>query len=189
MNTKLIKATSLLLFFTFGIVIIGCETQEQREKKREEKRTQKFVLQLNNRNQDIKTRVNAARALGRINTPTTQKELVSAIPMLIEALDNTDTSTRAFAASALGNIGKSAKKAIPNLTNNLRNDGSDLVRGSAAYALGQMKESAQSAIPDLVKALDDENELVRQSAAKALGQINLPQATEALKRHKSNTPN
>ena len=114
MNTKLIKATSLLLFFTFGIVIIGCETQEQREKKREEKRTQKFVLQLNNRNQDIKTRVNAARALGRINTPTTQKELVSAIPMLIEALDNTDTSTRAFAASALGNIGKSAKKAIPN---------------------------------------------------------------------------
>ncbi|MEE3193115.1 MAG: HEAT repeat domain-containing protein, partial [Candidatus Poribacteria bacterium] len=100
-----------------------------------------------------------------------------------------DTSTRAFAASALGNIGKSAKKAIPNLTNNLRNDGSDLVRGSAAYALGQMKESAQSAIPDLVKALDDENELVRQSAAKALGQINLPQATEALKRHKANTPN
>ena len=187
MNTKLIKATSLLLFFTFGIVIIGCGTQEQREKKREEKRTQKFVLQLNNRNQDIKTRVNAARALGRINTPTTQKALVSAIPMLIEALDNTDTSTRAFAASALGNIGKSAKKAIPNLTNNLRNDGSDLVRGSAAY--GQMKESAQSAIPDLVKALDDENELVRQSAAKALGQINLPQATEALKRHKSNTPN
>ena len=38
MNTKLIKATSLLLFFTFGIVIIGCGTQEQREKKREEKR-------------------------------------------------------------------------------------------------------------------------------------------------------
>ena len=185
MKTKLIEVTNLLLLFAFGVVIIGCETQEQKK----EKRTQKFILQLNNRNQNIETRVNAARALGRINTPVAQRALIKAIPTLIEALDNDDISTRAFAASALGSIGESAKQAIPNLTNNLRNDRNELVRGSSAYALGRMGKSAQGAISDLVKALDDENELVRQSAAKALGQINLPQATEALKRHKSNTPN
>ena len=189
MTTESIKVISLLLFFAFNLIIIGCETQEQRDRKREEKRTQKFISQLNNRNQNIKTRVNAARALGRINTPKAQRALAGAIPTLIEALNNADTSTRAFAASALGNIGESAKKAIPNLANNLRNDRSDLVRGSAAYALGQMKESAQGAIPDLIKALNDENELVRQSTAKALGQINSPQATEALKRYKTNTKN
>lgn len=171
MRTKLTKVTSPLLFFALGLMIIGCETQEQKEKRREEKRTQKFVRKLNNKNQDIKTRVNAARTLGRINTLAAQKALVKAIPTLIEGLNNADTSTRASAASALGNIGELAKQAIPNLINNLKNDRSDLVRGSAAYALGQMKKSAQGAIPDLRQALNDENELVRQSAAKALEQI------------------
>ena len=46
MTTESIKVISLLLFFAFNLIIIGCETQEQRDRKREEKRTQKFISQL-----------------------------------------------------------------------------------------------------------------------------------------------
>jgi hypothetical protein len=130
------------------------------------------------------------------------------IPILIEALKNSDKNVRALAAQTLGNIGNS--EAVPALIEAL-NDEDNQVQYSAQLALSQIGNSetisalirvlkdsdenfnvkcgAASALSDignsevvsaLIVALKDSNKYVRQLSAKALGEIGNPEAVPAL---------
>jgi HEAT repeat protein len=76
------------------------------------------------------------------------------INSLIQQLKSEDSKTRSTAASELGNMGASARSAIPSLIPLLK-DSDAQVRSTAAYALGQMGKLAKSAIPSLIPLLKD----------------------------------
>lgn len=117
-----------------------------------------------------------------------------AVPDLIKALKHKNPQIRAYAASALGTIGKkeAALVIVPALTQAL-NDTQTLendelqVRLFAASALGAIGEKAASAVPSLVKLLTDQDPQMRVSAATALGFIGktavsaVPNLTKTLK--------
>jgi HEAT repeat protein len=100
---------------------------------------------------------------------------------LLEALNDENKDVRREAASALGQIGRTAPEAltsVPKLINALL-DKDETVRQTAAEALGRMGPMAKSAVPALVKALDDPNDLVRKGAGSALMAIDREAATKA----------
>jgi len=91
----------------------------------------------------------------------------------------------------LGRIEESAKPAVPQLIETLKQDKDKKVRSSAAYALGSIGESAKPAVPQLIETLkQDKDKKVRSSAAYALGSIGesaepaVPQLIETLKQDK-----
>ena len=96
----------------------------------------------------------------------------SAVPALIQALNDTSVNVRGGAASALGQIGPAAKAAVPDLIQALR-DVNTNARKSAAIALGHIGRAAEEAVPDLIQALIDKDHPVRRYAAWALGRIGL----------------
>lgn len=58
----------------------------------------------------------------------------AAVPVLHEALHDTDPEVRRFAAEALGKIGREARKAVPTLLE-LQRDSAPVVRDAATQAL------------------------------------------------------
>ncbi len=92
------------------------------------------------------------------------------VSFLIGLLKNDDPSIRSSAASGLGEMGKSAKSAIPQLISLLK-DPDPFVRSSVAFALGKMGEPAKSALRPLIRLLKDADTGVRDSAAFALVKI------------------
>jgi len=117
-----------------------------------------------------------------------------AIPVLTGILSHKDPLMRQGGAMALGYIGESAEKVIPDLLKRLKKDRDPLVKRSAADAIGYIasardgKLSAlKDVLPALVKSLKDEDYNVRDSAARALGNIGpnaasvIPNLEKALK--------
>jgi len=94
-------------------------------------------------------RANAAEALGSIG-PDAQ----TAIPTLLELLQDSQADVRKAAADALGNLGPASKEAVPALTA-LLSDKESAVRGPAARALGRIGPEAKPAALALAKLLDD----------------------------------
>ena len=109
-----------------------------------------------------------------------------AVPVLVEALDDEDSSVRKDAAIALGQIGPASKGAVPVLIGTLKDDDAD-VREAAVYTLGRIGPAAKEAVPALIETLKDEDIYVRLYTAGALGQIGhaakdaVPALREALK--------
>jgi HEAT repeat protein len=108
-------------------------------------------------------RITAAAALGRMGGQRSTNALVG-------LLQDSDWQMRGTAALALGEIGASAKKAVPALIRALRDDDEN-VRACAAHALGGIGPDAKQGLTALTEALTDASWLVRGDAAWAIGQL------------------
>ena len=96
-------------------------------------------------------RASVARALVQIGTPEAIEAANSAVPALIQALQDQDAGVRVNAAYALGGIGEGAKDAIPALIQLLQDPE---VGYRATEALGSI---GSDAVPALIQLLQDEN--------------------------------
>lgn len=121
--------------------------------------------------QEYGVQLAAQSALGRIP---------SAIPALIEALDDPVADRRDGAANALGYFGPLAREAVPKLVVLLKED-DKFVRWSAINTLANIGPESATAVPALVEILHDPDEDLRGSAVAALRQIG-PAALEAVPR-------
>jgi HEAT repeat protein len=79
-----------------------------------------------------------------------------------------DPNMRFYAAQSLGQFGREAQPAVPDLVTSLK-DESPMVRMGAAYALGEIR--SPDAVPALQEAAKDSEKEVRDAAAFALKQI------------------
>jgi HEAT repeat protein len=98
-----------------------------------------------------------------------------AVPLIINALKDSDASVRVNAAIALGLIGFDAKdriNGIDGLTRLLTNEREGIVRYQAARALGRLGVDAAPAIPALLYTIKDRTSSeIRGAAAYALGSV------------------
>jgi HEAT repeat protein len=99
-------------------------------------------------------------------------DMRKAIPALIQATEDEDGTVRAWAASALGEIGPDAKAAVPALIK-LVGDRDEGCRNDACIALGDIGPAAKDALPALREALNDPSKDVRQFAKRAIGKIQI----------------
>jgi HEAT repeat protein len=104
----------------------------------------------------------AARAVSKIGG--------SAVPPLVDALQNGNELSRIHAANLLGRIGSPAAISVPVLIDALQDESRD-VRYAAVRALGNIGPNAKEAITPLIKTLQDDQSLVREAADYALKQI------------------
>lgn len=105
-------------------------------------------------------------------SPSKPGGTATAVPELTRLLGQDRWEVRFFAAEALGNIGPSAKAAIPALIERFKDPSEQpMVRASALKALGQMGSKANSAIPSMPRLLLDKDWLVRKSAAETLQRL------------------
>jgi uncharacterized protein (TIGR02996 family) len=102
----------------------------------------------------------------------------AAVPALIVALQDEESSVRKLAAFALQRIGPEAVQATPALLVALR-DRNRSMRLAAAETLGSFRARGVEAVPALSVALRDKDNSVRRAAALALGQIG-PGAAQAV---------
>src|SRR5206468_122180 len=75
-----------------------------------------------------------------------------AVPELIRAVDDPDSTLRITSIRSLGMIGPAAKDAVPALTKVLQ-DGNAAVRMDAMMALGMIGPAAKDAVPTLIQVL------------------------------------
>jgi hypothetical protein len=115
------------------------------------------------RDPDTEVRWKSAATLGTLGP-----QAGSAVPALVESLQDRDEVVRRAAAMALGQIG--SETAIPALAAALA-DTDHGVRKMAASALIRLGPKARDAVPALIVALGDRDTGVRQAAAAALGTI------------------
>ena len=121
------------------------------------------------RESDPGTRFLAAKALGQIGD-----EAEAALPVLFDALRDTDMFLRAGVTGALIKIGHPA---VPGLTRALL-DQNRAVKRAACKALGKI--GSERAVPALIWSLNDSNAGVRKLAREALERIDSPEARLAL---------
>jgi HEAT repeat protein len=124
---------------------------------------------------DVHLRRNAALAFGALaggwyDRSWPKLDIRSALTALVEALQDDDSSVRAWSAQAIGDIGPDAAKAVPDLIKLLANsdEGS---RNSACIALRFIGPAAKQALPALRQALSDPSKDVRGFAALAIESI------------------
>jgi HEAT repeat protein len=86
----------------------------------------------------------------------------------MRALRDRDSSVRANAAEALGNIGQVAKAGVPLLIKGLR-DQDGFVAEAAASALGKIAPNARAAVPRHLKEIFDEAWAENESNLRNLG--------------------
>jgi HEAT repeat protein len=106
-------------------------------------------------------------------------EPASDIPALINALQSELEIVRFHAAATLGDLGRSARAAVPALIHAASWDEDAAVRVVAAVALWKIDQNGPLAVSTLVKALDGDNELVCWIAADNLREMG-PEAAEAI---------
>jgi hypothetical protein len=128
------------------------------------------------RDPDVDFRRNVTLAFGVLSggwwpfeCGTAKLDISSALPALVAAFRDSDSSVRAWAAQAVGNIGEGAASAVPALIGLLNND--EAARNSACFALGRIGPTAKAAIPALRRALHDPSPQVREFAARAIQKI------------------
>ncbi|HCA50906.1 MAG TPA: hypothetical protein DEP12_10920 [Planctomycetaceae bacterium] len=120
---------------------------------------------------DILRSTNDKSLVKRISeTALLASEGPTAMPRLIEALEDKDAAVRYWAATGLGNIGVSASAAAPRLTQLLKTETSSVVRTAAARALC-MFDKPDAALSTLVKELQEGAQWERLHAAIVLDQI------------------
>jgi HEAT repeat protein len=118
---------------------------------------------------DVKTRIAAAEELGHIGQ--VKKSLTEpSVPVLIDALHDSDAGVRKAAASALGKVDPDVKLAVPALTDALKDKASP-VRQAAAGALGQIGPDAKDAVPALRETQKDSDRAVSRAANMAIQRI------------------
>jgi HEAT repeat protein len=115
----------------------------------------------------------AARAISKFGAKG-----APALPALLEAMKDRDSTVRWEAGRTVGKIGAAAKSAVPALVEQMK-DESPLVREHAAEALGDIGPEAKDAVPALIERLKDPVARVRRDAVRSLGQIG-PAAKPAL---------
>lgn len=122
------------------------------------------------------------RLIGKIKTsPLLKIQLLAltcsdlAIPMLVKALNHSDSSVRLHSIRAIGKIGSAA--AVIELARSLESEDSQ-VQAWAAWALGEIDSKPAAAA--LLKALNHKSSGVRAWAVWALGKINPKTAVPAL---------
>ena len=108
----------------------------------------------------------ALRSIGKLKDRA-PLDAAAVVPLLIDAMKDTDAGVRAVAATYLGIIHKGGADAVAALMNGLADEVPD-VRRAAAAALGSFGADAQSAIPALRKASGDTDEDVAREAGVAL---------------------
>jgi HEAT repeat protein len=133
------------------------------------------ALQRGLRDDDVRIRRNVAiifnaLAGGWIEELRPKLNVLSSLPALITALDDTDSSVRAWSAQAIGGTAPAGLDAIPALIRLLNNPdvGS---RTNACIALAAFGPAATEALPALQHALSDSNEAVRRFARSAIERI------------------
>ena len=124
----------------------------------DEKTLKKYIAQL--KDKTPKLRAKAAFTLGA-------KRIKSAVPALIDALNEKDVAVLQYVIHALGNIGD--KSAVPALFNMPANKDRK-IRLSVIVAFAKLK--ARSAVPLFLKASQDKDKEIRTYAIIALCQIN-----------------
>jgi hypothetical protein len=126
---------------------------------------------------DVRLRRSAALALGALSggwwsfeCGPAKIDILSALPALAVALDDSDPDVRGWVAQAAGNIGADAASLVPVLIEHLamRDEGS---RIGACIALGQIGPAATAALPALRAALTENNLTLRSFAARAIQRI------------------
>ena len=106
----------------------------------------------------------------------------SAIPLLVDALDDSNTDVRASAVSALGRLGNGDPTVCDGLAERLLQDSDVSVRRSAAAALGVLDPLPYSADRALQRALLDIDDEVTEFASMCLAQLNLHKQAQRLRR-------
>src|SRR5439155_19648018 len=96
--------------------------------------------------------------------------MVTAVPLHIDALQDSDVAIRKKAATSLWLIGPEASQATPALLLALH-DPDDGVRQAAARALGRCSPGTPAALAGLVTALKDKHAEVRAAAAGAFAEM------------------
>jgi HEAT repeat protein len=89
-----------------------------------------------------------------------------AAPVLVQALNSTNTWARSQAAGFLGASGDAAS--VPSLIAALK-DSDFITKSRAAHALSRFPEQAEVIVPALIGCLDDPYDTFRMNAARALG--------------------
>ncbi len=108
-------------------------------------------------------RWNAARTIGKIGP-----DAISAVPDLIDELDDPEDTLREHAAEAIGDIGAvAAELGVPALRKVLT-DRYVKVRRDAVRSLGYIGGDARPAAEDMLPLLKDPEAIVREAAEKAL---------------------
>ncbi|MBC7816891.1 MAG: HEAT repeat domain-containing protein [Planctomycetaceae bacterium] len=111
----------------------------------------------------IEAQWNAARTIGKIGP-----NAVSAVPDLIDELDDPEDTIREHAAEAIGDIGPvAAELGVPALRKVLT-DRYVKVRRDAVRSLGYIGADARPAAEDILPLLKDPEAIVREAAEKAL---------------------
>jgi HEAT repeat protein len=96
------------------------------------------------------------------------------VPVLSSALSR--PGTRYWAALALGELGPTARAAVPQLAEALSDERPD-VRRELLLAIGRIGADAAPAVPQITTLITDKDQAVRNAAAYALGQIGPPAAS------------
>jgi HEAT repeat protein len=95
---------------------------------------------------------------------------VTAVPVVLGALDDEDPAVRAEAAGMLSDVGRDHPDVVPALTEALH-DRDATVRVAAAGGLGSVGRAAQVSLPTLWALIQDPDEDVRSAALVAIRQI------------------
>ncbi|QDV17077.1 putative lyase [Gimesia panareensis] len=101
------------------------------------------------------------------------------VDSLVRELKSENEDAQALAAHQLGELGPSAKSAVPALINVVK-DGSVAARSEAIIALGKIGPDAAAAVPELAKILRGYSVILKYNALQSLRQIG-PQAKPAMK--------
>jgi hypothetical protein len=131
------------------------------------------------RHEDPSVRWRAAVALGESGAAA-----LSAVPDLVELLDDETDIIRWEAAKALGKLGEAAVAAVPALAATLHGKQDAIVRRSSAEALGRIGAGAGEGVPALIAALKDAEASIAEACEEALlriGRVAVPALIEAVK--------
>lgn len=122
-----------------------------------------LLRQIHNKNSSV--RGDAVRQLSRMK-PVPK----DAVPEILDALEDSESSVRRSVCSALGTMGAPyAAQSVPKLIVVLQKDEDMEIRAAAASALGEIGPSAKAAIPALIEALKkDKESKVREAACEGL---------------------
>jgi HEAT repeat protein len=165
---------------------------------RDQRAIEPLLSMLNDEQEDLFVREEAARSLGALKAKGALDSLArlfrqqgdhfryailqallslgkTALPLILDLAEDTDPDVRRMIALTLG--GMRRQPVIEPLTR-LLNDPDDSVRANAAYALGQLRHPMSDKL--LLTALSDPHPDVRYSAVSALAMVGEPSALPAL---------
>ncbi len=145
---------------------VGLDPEKVKQAKLNQ-RIQRLISQLTV--PEAEDRIHAAEELGKIGSAAK-----SAVPALIEALNDKDNQVRLGAVKTLNRIGWAAKEAIPDLIKIIGNMNEDkLIRRRAIIALLDIGLEAKDTVPTFIEVLEnkDEDWEVYSAIVVALGRI------------------